>query len=174
MKKYPFQVLRRFFSDNSTETIINHEEISLEEANKTKSTYLRHLEDEFIFENPKTAWKYEIIGKEFQAINIELEPKQAICARAGTLSYMTEGIALNMEMSGGLSASINRIASGSSGYLMGLKNYLEEGTGKVMLAPQHPSKVIGIDLKTYDGKLLCHKDSFLCGEDGIKVTSNYI
>ena len=43
-----------------------------------------------------------------------------------------------------------------------------------MLVPRYPSKIIGIDLGKYKGRLLCHRDSFLCGESGLNITARYV
>lgn len=173
MRKIQFGRLLRYFSED-IEKVITVEEISLEELNKTKSHYLRHVPDETEFEDIKTSWKYIICGKEFQAIEIDLEAKQTVVSRAGSLGYMSEGIQMKSHLSGGVGESFKRVISRSSGFLTEFNYTLESGIGKLMLVPHYPAKIIGIDFNNYPKGLMCHKDSYLCGEPGLAISANFI
>ena len=88
------------------------EEISIEEVNKSKAQYLRHNPDECIFEPPKASWAYLIHENEFQALDVELLPKQSLNSRADALGYMTEGVVMRSNLDGGVTDSVNRSITG--------------------------------------------------------------
>ena len=166
-------LLRRFFSE--AEKIIPYEEVTLNEANKIRSKHILPSKEELVFPTPESdSFEYSIRGKEFHAVDILLKPNQAINTRAGSLAYMNHLVDFSTVLHGGIATSLNRSIAGSSVFLIQYSNKSSEENASLMLSPTHPSKIIPIDLKNYGGKLLCHRDSYLCGDTNIIVTASYI
>lgn len=165
---------RRVFSSEPETKTIDAEEISIDMISKVKTSYTNLPDDINTFSNPKAGFEYSILGQEFQALDITLTHPQKIIARSGSLSYFSENISFTTTMHGDFQDSAGRLLSGSSAFLMEFHNTSETSQGKLMLTSQHPSKIIPINLEDYSQKLLCHKDSFICGDISLKVTGTYI
>ncbi|OMJ94802.1 hypothetical protein SteCoe_1985 [Stentor coeruleus] len=165
---------RRYFSNEPETKVIDAEEITIDMISKVKTSYKNLPEDISTFNNPKAGFEYTILGHEFQALDITLTHPQKVIARSGSLSYFSENISFTTTMHGNIQDSAGRLLSGSSAFLMEFHNTSELSPGKLMLTPQHPSKIIPINLEDYSQKLLCHKDSFICGDLALKVTGTYI
>ena len=43
------------------------------------------------------------------------------------------------------------------------------GKGKVAFSSPYPGKIIPLDLKDYNGKIICQKDAFLCAAKGVAL-----
>lgn len=166
-----FSTFRRFSEE---EKFIPFEEISLTEANKIRSKHISPIKDEQIFlDHTSENFEYSIRGKEFHAVDIVLKPNQAINARAGSLAYMSQSVNFSTVLHGGIASSLNRSISGSSIFLIQYSNKSSEDNAELMLSPSHPSKIIPLKLEDFGGKMLCHRNSFLCGDTSIKVTTSY-
>jgi uncharacterized protein (TIGR00266 family) len=165
--------LYRYFSDQKTEIEIPTEELTLDQLNKSASSFLTDTPEETNFpEPPSASFSYKILGKEFQAAEISLDPGQKILTRASSLAYMTDAITFNTSLKGGISDSLLRSMGGSSTFLVEFANE-SSALGKLLLTPRHPAKVIAINMPDYNGQLICHKDSFLCGDHEGRVTATY-
>ena len=165
-----FSVIRRFSDTQSTKSV---EDPIPSHPEKTKVAILGKTES--IFPSPiASSFSYEIRGKEFNAVDIKLTPGQSINARAGCLSYMDQNVSFSTSLTGGIATSLNRSVSGSTIFLTKYSNTSSIDEALLMLSPPHPSKIVPVDLQQYSGKLICHRDSFLCGDSRILVTARYI
>ena len=121
---------------------------------------------------------YEIIGDDLQGVVITLDPGEAVVAEAGAMMFMQDGITmattLDMTGEGGsffskILAGGKRLVSGDSFFvtLFGNQSTIRRD---VAFASPFPGKILPVDLKQWNGKIICQKDSFLCGARGINVT----
>src|SRR5262245_15717427 len=123
---------------------------------------------------------FRIIGSEMQFVEVGRDPGESAVAEAGSMMYMTPGVAMETvfgdggQSSGGggvMSAILGagkRLLTGESLFMTVFTN---QGTGKqqVSFAAPYPGKILAMDLKQLGGTLICQKDSFLCAARGISI-----
>ncbi|HKE86641.1 MAG TPA: TIGR00266 family protein, partial [Vicinamibacterales bacterium] len=123
---------------------------------------------------------FRIVGTEMQFVEVELDPGEAAVAEAGSMMYMTPGVAMETifgdgsQGSGGggvmgaLLGAGKRLLTGESLFMTVFTN---QGSGKqqVSFAAPYPGKILAMDLKQLGGTLICQKDSFLCAARGISI-----
>ncbi len=118
---------------------------------------------------------YKIFGDDMQAVEIELDPGEAVRAEAGAMLYMEDGIQMQTSMGqegggfgGKLFAGLKRVVTGESFFIT---SYVNTGQTKqrVAFAAPYPGKIVPLDLKALGGEVLCQKDGFLCAAKGIDI-----
>ncbi|HPT70639.1 MAG TPA: TIGR00266 family protein, partial [Syntrophomonas sp.] len=123
---------------------------------------------------------YTIYGEEMQFVEIELDPGESVIAEAGGMMYMESGIQMETifgdgsekSSSGGLTGKLfsagKRLITGESLFMTIFTNQAQ-GKKKVSFAAPYPGKIIALDLKQYNGKVICQKDAFLCAAKGVSL-----
>jgi uncharacterized protein (TIGR00266 family) len=121
---------------------------------------------------------FKIIGSEMQFVEVELDPGESAVAEAGSMMYMTPGIAMetvfgdgSQQRTGVMNALLGagkRLITGESLFMTVFTN---SGGGKqqVSFAAPYPGKILAMDLKQLGGQLICQKDSFLCAAKGVSI-----
>lgn len=121
---------------------------------------------------------YEIFGEEMQYVELELDPREAVIAEAGSFMMMNDGIQMNTIFGDGskqnegflgkILGAGKRLLTGESLFMTIFSN---EGIGKrkISFASPYPGKVIPIDLTEFGGKFVCQKDAFLCAAKGVSI-----
>lgn len=121
---------------------------------------------------------YFIRGEEMQMVEIELDPQETAIAESGSFMYMDEGIQMETIFGDGSeqkSGFLNKLWGAGKRLLTGeslfMTAFTHNGTGKarVAFASPYPGKIIPLDLRHYDGKIICQKDSFLCAAKGVSI-----
>ncbi len=123
---------------------------------------------------------FEIFGHEMQFVEIELDPEESVVAEAGAMMYMSEGIKMDTIFGDGSQSSQSggffdkmlgagkRLISGE-GLFVTMFTHTGQGKGKAAFAAPYPGKIIPLDLKQYDGRIICQKDAFLCAAKGVAI-----
>jgi uncharacterized protein (TIGR00266 family) len=123
---------------------------------------------------------YEIFGNEMQFVEIELDPRESVVSEAGAMMYMSDDMAMETifgdgsheSKSGGFLDKMigagKRLISGE-GLFITMFTYTGQGKGKVAFASPYPGKIIPLDLKQYNGRIICQKDAFLCAAKGVSI-----
>lgn len=111
---------------------------------------------------------YKIYGEDMQLVEIELDPNEGVRAEAGAMTYMEKDIQMQTNADGGLFSGFKRMMTGESFFIT---TFLNVGHKKshVSFAAPYPGKIIPIDLKEFNGKFICQKDSYLCSAKGVDV-----
>lgn len=111
---------------------------------------------------------YRIYGDDLQAVEVELDPGEAVRAEAGTMAFMEHGIEMQTTTGGGLFKGLKRMITGESFFIT---TFLNAGDGKthVAFAAPYPGKIIPLDISALGGKFLCQKDAFLCAAQGVEI-----
>jgi len=121
---------------------------------------------------------YQILGEEMQSVEIELDPQETVIAEAGSFMYMHDGIEMQTIFGDGSQANqgfLGKLVSAGKRVLTGeslfMTTYTNVGQGKkrVSFAAPFPGKIIPVDLKELNGKVICQKDAFLCAARGVSV-----
>lgn len=123
---------------------------------------------------------YQIHGNEMQFVEIELDPRESVIAEAGAMMYMTDAIQMETIFGDGSHGSESggfmdkmlgagkRLITGESLFTT-VFTFMGQGKGKVAFAAPYPGKIIPLDLKNYNGKLICQKSAFLCAAKGVAL-----
>jgi len=123
---------------------------------------------------------FEVFGNEMQFVEIVLDPGEAAVSEAGAFFYMDPGIKMETIFGDGskpaeqqgfmgkLMQGAKRVLTGESMFMTIFGNAAQTRQ-KVAFAAPYPGKIIPVDLRQYDGTLLCQKDAFLCAAKGISV-----
>jgi uncharacterized protein (TIGR00266 family) len=125
---------------------------------------------------------YNIYGDDMQFVEIELDPGEATVAEAGAMMYMDPQIEMQTIFGDGsqgeqqddgwwgkLKSAGKRIITGESLFMTLFANRATDGKAKVAFAAPYPGKIIPVDLKEVGGRLICQKESFLCGAKGVSI-----
>jgi uncharacterized protein (TIGR00266 family) len=123
---------------------------------------------------------YKLYGAEMQFVEIELDPNESVVAEAGAMMYMSESIQMETVFGDGSHASERgsfmdkmlgagkRLITGESLFTT-IFTFKGQEKGKVAFAAPYPGKIIPLDLKNYNGKLVCQKEAFLCAAKGVAI-----
>lgn len=112
---------------------------------------------------------YKIFGDDLQLLEVELDPGEGVRAEAGTMTYMEDGIEMQTSTGGGIFSGLKRMVTGESFFITSFVNTARDGKRHVAFAAPYPGKIIPIDLPSFNGNILCQKDSFLCAAQGVDV-----
>ncbi|NNF19463.1 MAG: TIGR00266 family protein [Flavobacteriaceae bacterium] len=121
---------------------------------------------------------YEIHGEEMQYVEIELDPREAVVAEAGSFMMMESDIQMDTIFGDGsnqdrgvlgkLFSAGKRLLTGESLFMTAFLNTGHQKR-KLSFASPYPGKIIPIDLSEKEGKFICQKDAFLCAAQGVSV-----
>jgi len=121
---------------------------------------------------------FEITGDDLQCVEIELDPNETVIAEAGSMMMMDDNIEMNTILGDGSKESegiFNKLFSAGKRVLTGeslfMTTYTHRGMNKarVTFASPYPGKIIPLDLSTFNGKVICQKEAFLCAAKGVSV-----
>lgn len=110
---------------------------------------------------------YRIIGEDFHAVVITLDPGEAVRAEPGSLMYMERGIDMGTSIGGGVFAGLKRKIAGEGFFVTTFTNE-DRVRREVAFASEHPGNVRAIDLRR--GDVYCQRDAFLCCAYGVDVS----
>jgi len=111
---------------------------------------------------------YQIHGDDLQLVEIELDPGEGVRAEVGTMTFMEDGIEMQTGTDGGLFSGFKRMVTGESFFIT---TFMNNGRGKshVAFAAPYPGKIVAFDLDSFNGQVLCQRDSFLCAARGTEI-----
>ncbi|MDM5157001.1 TIGR00266 family protein [Bacillus sp. DX1.1] len=122
--------------------------------------------------------EYKLYGDDMQFVEIELDPEESVIAEAGAMMMMEDHIEMetifgdgrgqSSGLFGKLMGAGKRLVTGESMFMTVFTN---TGHGKrhVSFAAPYPGKIIPVDLREYNGKVICQKDAFLCAAKGVSI-----
>ncbi len=122
---------------------------------------------------------YKIYGEELQFVEIELDPNETAIAESGSFLMMDSDIEMqtifgdgsqqqNSGLFGKLLSAGKRLLTGESLFMTAFTN-TGSGKKKVSFASPYTGKIIALDLKLLNGKIIAQKDAFLCAAKGVSV-----
>lgn len=121
---------------------------------------------------------YKLFGVETQFIELELDQGESAVAEAGAMMYKTSGIEMETIFGDGSNASsglMSKLFSAGKRLITGESLFTTVftqqsiGKGRVAFAAPFPGTILALDLKDFDGRLICQKDSFLAGSKGVAL-----
>ena len=123
---------------------------------------------------------FEIFGHEMQYVEIELDPGETAVAEAGAMMYMSDGIQMETVFGDGSHSSESggfmdkmlgagkRLITGESLFTT-MFSHTGQGKARVAFSSPYPGKIIPLDLKNYQNRIICQKDAFLCAAKGVAI-----
>lgn len=121
---------------------------------------------------------YQIVGKEMQYVEVELDPGESVIAEAGAMMYKAPSIEMNTifgdgsDHQGGIFSKIlgagKRLLTGE-GLFSTLFTHNGHGKAHVAFAAPYPGNIIAVSLPETGGSIICQKDSFLCAAKGVVI-----
>ena len=121
---------------------------------------------------------YEIFGEEMHFVEIELDPGESVVAEAGAMMYMDGSVTMqtifgdasgrDAGVMGKLLGAGKRLLTGESLFCT-VFTHNGAGKGHVAFAAPYPGRIIPLDLREYDGRIVCQKDAFLCAAKGVSI-----
>ncbi len=116
---------------------------------------------------------YTILGDDMQAVEIELDPNEAVRAEVGAMLFMEDNIEMQTGTEGGIFSGLKRVISGENFFITSFLNTATNGKRKVTFAAPYPGKIIPINLNEVGGSFLCQRDGFLCAAQGIDISVEF-
>ncbi|MBC8366244.1 TIGR00266 family protein [bacterium] len=111
--------------------------------------------------------EYQIHGDDMQAVQITLDPGEAVHAEAGAMLFIEDDIEMDTGTQGGLMKGLKRAIVGESFFITTFENRGGKRRDVTFAAP-YPGKIIPLDLGA-TGTWLCQKDAYLCSAYGIDI-----
>lgn len=126
---------------------------------------------------------YEIFGDDMQFVEIGLDQNETVIAEAGAMMMMSQGIQMetifgdgSSQDQGGLVGKLfgagKRVLTGESLFMTAFTNRAYDKQHVSFAAP-YPGKIIPMDLREYNGKIICQRDAFLCAAKGVSVSIDF-
>jgi uncharacterized protein (TIGR00266 family) len=121
---------------------------------------------------------HRIVGDDMQCVEITLDPMETVVAEAGTMMMLDEGIQMETIFGDGRGQSqgfLDKMFSAGKRVLTGeslfMTTYTNMSTVRrtAWFAAAYPGKIMAMDLRDYQGKLVCQKNSFLCAAKGVNI-----
>ena len=112
--------------------------------------------------------RYQVIGDTMPAVEVIFEQAgEAMFTQSGGMAWMSEGVAMDSNMRGGLGKSLGRMFSGESIFMA---TYRAERPGaSIAFASTVAGEVLPVDIGTCGG-LIAQKGAFLCAENTVELS----
>ena len=124
---------------------------------------------------------YRIVGNDMQFVEIELDPGESVVAEAGALMYKDSAVELETVFGdssyagqGGsfmdkLLSAGKRVITGEGLFTTLFTHRGSSGKAHAAFAAPYPGTIHPMRLTDYGGRVICQKDSFLCGARGVQL-----
>jgi uncharacterized protein (TIGR00266 family) len=124
---------------------------------------------------------YRIVGNDMQFVEIELDPGESVVAEAGALMYKDAAIELetvfgDSSYAGQAGTFMDKLISAGKRVITGeglfTTLFTHRGSGgkaHAAFAAPYPGTIHAMKLTDHGGRVICQKDSFLCGARGVQL-----
>lgn len=121
---------------------------------------------------------HRIVGDDMQCVEITLDPGETVIAEPGALMMMDDGVRMQTifgDGSGREQSLLDKVFSAGKRVLTGenlfMTAYTNDTTGirTAWFAAAYPGKILPLDLRRFNGQLICQKDAFLAAAKGVSV-----
>ena len=112
--------------------------------------------------------KYQVIGDTMPAVEVTFDQAgESMYTQSGGMAWMSEGVAMDSNMRGGLGKSLGRMFSGESIFMA---TYRAERPGaSIAFASTVAGEVLPVDIGACGG-LIAQKGAFLCSENTVELS----
>ncbi len=109
--------------------------------------------------------QYQLSGTVMQTVAIELATGETVYSQTNCMAWMSDTIAMNTNIGGGLFAGIKRSLSGGSLFIT---DFTARGPAHISFAPRFPGTIVAKTLAPGES-LICRKETFLCAEKSVAL-----
>ncbi len=112
--------------------------------------------------------RYEVLGDTMPAVEVVFDVAgESMYTQSGGMAWMSEGVAMDSNMRGGLGKSIGRMFSGESLFMATYK--AEKPGAMIAFASTVAGEVLPIDVGSTGG-MICQKGAFLCAQESVTLS----
>lgn len=112
--------------------------------------------------------RYEVLGDTMPAVEVVFDQAgESMYTQSGGMAWMSEGVAMDSNMRGGLGKSIGRMFSGESLFMATYK--AERPGAMIAFASTVAGEVLPIDVGATGG-MICQKGAFLCAQESVTLS----
>lgn len=110
---------------------------------------------------------YRMLGDTLPAVEVRLQPGEAMYTQSGGMAWMSEGLTLDSNVKGGLMKGFGRMFTGESLFMA---TYTASKPNCVIaFASTVPGKILPVDVSKM--QLICQKGAFLCAQSTVELTT---
>lgn len=112
--------------------------------------------------------QYRILGDTMPAVEVMFDaPGESMYTQSGGMAWMTEGVAMDSNMRGGLGKSLGRMFTGESLFMATYK--AERAGSSVAFASTVAGEILPVNVGE-SGGLICQKGAFLCAQESVQLS----
>ena len=112
--------------------------------------------------------QYRILGDTMPAVEVMFDaPGESMYTQSGGMAWMTEGVAMDSNMRGGLGKSLGRMFTGESLFMATYK--AERAGNSVAFASTVAGEILPVNVGE-SGGLICQKGAFLCAQESVQLS----
>lgn len=112
--------------------------------------------------------RYDVLGDTMPAVEVVFDTAgESMYTQSGGMAWMSEGVAMDSNMKGGLGKSIGRMFSGESLFMATYK--AERPGAMIAFASTVAGEVLPIDVGLTGG-MICQKGAFLCAQESVTLS----
>ena len=110
---------------------------------------------------------YRILGETLPAVEVRLQPGEAMYTQSGGMAWMSDGFHLDSNVKGGLMKGLGRMFAGESLFMA---TYTAERPDSIIaFASTVPGKIMTVDVSKTS--LICQKGAFLCAQPTVEIST---
>ena len=115
--------------------------------------------------------RYQVLGDTMPAVEVVFDNAgESMYTQSGGMAWMSEGIAMDSNMRGGLGKSIGRMFSGESLFMATYK--AERPGAMIAFASTVAGEILPVDIGACGG-LICQKGAFLCAQESVNLSITF-
>lgn len=109
--------------------------------------------------------QYTVLGDNMQAVIVQMNLGDEVKAEAGSMIYLTDGVNINTQMTGGMMAGLGRMLAGSTLFFTHFKCLAPNGV--VAFSAHYPGHTRQLALQA--DSWICSKESFLFSTNDVEI-----
>ncbi len=115
--------------------------------------------------------RYQVLGDTMPAVEVRFDAAgESMYTQSGGMAWMSEGVAMDSNMRGGLGKSIGRMFSGESLFMATYK--AERPDAMIAFASTVAGEILPVDIGACGG-LICQKGAFLCAQESVNLSVTF-
>lgn len=115
--------------------------------------------------------RYQILGDTMPAVEVYFDAVgESMYTQSGGMAWMSDGVAMDSNMRGGLGKSIGRMFSGESLFMATYK--AQKPDAMIAFASTVAGEILPVDIGACGG-LICQKGAFLCAQESVSLNVEF-
>lgn len=114
--------------------------------------------------------EYKILGSNFPVVEVNLQDGETMYTEKGAMAWMTDNIAMDTNMKGGLMKGLGRMLSGESLFMASYT--CMGGPGMVAFGSSYAGEIKVLNLRAGQS-VICQKDAFLAAQSSVSLAVDF-